>query len=46
MLERLLDVISFEAPDRAGEHVTINAAYVDKHMGELVTNDDLTKYIL
>ena len=46
VLERLLDVISFEAPDRGGEHVTIDAAYVDEHMGELVTNDDLTKYIL
>lgn len=46
VMERLLDVISFEAPDRAGDNVVIDAAYVDEHMGELVSNDDLTKYIL
>jgi len=46
VMERLLDVISFEAPDRAGHNVVIDAAYVDEHMGELVSNDDLTKYIL
>jgi ATP-dependent HslUV protease ATP-binding subunit HslU len=46
VLERLLDVISFDAPERAGEHVVIDAAYVDAHMGELIANDDLTKYIL
>ena len=46
VLERLLDVVSFEAPDRAGESVVIDAGYVEDHMGELVANDDLTKYIL
>ena len=46
VLERLLDVVSFEAPDRAGESVLVDAAYVDEHMGALVSNDDLTKYIL
>ena len=46
VLERLLDVISFEAPDRAGESALIDAAYVDQHLGELLTNDDFTKYIL
>ena len=46
VLERLLDVISFEAPDRAGESAVIDATYVDEHLGELLTNDDLAKYIL
>ena len=46
VLERLLDVVSFEAPDRAGETVLIDAAYVDTHLGELLTNDDFAKYIL
>ena len=46
VLERLVEVISFEAPDRAGEVVTIDATYVDEHLGELLTNDDLAKYIL
>jgi len=46
VMERLLDVISFEAPDRSGETVTIDAAYVEEHLGQLVTDDDLSRYIL
>jgi ATP-dependent HslUV protease ATP-binding subunit HslU len=36
VLERLLDVLSYEAPDRGGQQVLIDRAYVDEHMGELV----------
>ena len=46
VLERLLEVISFEAADRAGESVTIDSAYVDEHLGELVDDEDLSRYIL
>ena len=46
VLERLLDNISFEAPDHAGEEIRVDAAYVDEHLGNLLVNDDLTKYIL
>ena len=46
VLERLLDIISFEAPDHAGQEIRIDAAYVDEHIGNLLVNDDLTKYIL
>ncbi len=46
VLERLLDNISFEAPDRAGQEIRIDAAYVDEHLGELLASDDLTRYIL
>ncbi len=46
VLERLLEVISFEAADRGGESVTINAGYVDEHLGELVKDEDLSRYIL
>jgi len=46
VLERLLDTISFEAPDHSGEKIEIDAAYVDEHLGTLLANDDLTKYIL
>ncbi len=46
VLERLLEIVSFEAPDRAGETVAIDAAYVDGHLGDLVRDDDLAKYIL
>jgi len=46
VLERLLDNISFEAPDHAGEEIQLDATYVDEHLGSLLANDDLTKYIL
>jgi len=45
VLERLLDTLSFEAPDKAGQ-VTIDRAYVDEHLGELVQDPDLSRYIL
>ena len=46
VLERLLDTLSFEAPDRDGQQVTIDRAYVDAHLGELVQDPDLSRYIL
>ncbi len=46
VLERLLDTISFEAPDHSGQEIQIDAAYVDEHLGSLLANDDLAKYIL
>ena len=46
VLERLLDVISYEAPDRSGETFEIDASYVDEHLEALAGNDDLSRYIL
>jgi ATP-dependent HslUV protease ATP-binding subunit HslU len=46
VLERLLDSLSYEAPDRDGETLAIDAAYVNKHLGELVKDPDLSRYIL
>ncbi|MFT3761419.1 MAG: ATP-dependent protease ATPase subunit HslU [Pseudoxanthomonas sp.] len=46
VLERLLDTLSFEAPDRDGQKVAIDRAYVDAHLGELVQDPDLSRYIL
>jgi ATP-dependent HslUV protease ATP-binding subunit HslU len=46
ILERLLDTLSYEAPDRGGAKVTIDRAYVDQHLGELVQDPDLSRYIL
>ncbi len=45
VLERLLDTLSFEAPDKGGT-VTIDRDYVDAHLGELVKDQDLSRYIL
>ena len=46
IMERLLDTISFEAPDRSGESVKLDAAYVNDHLDELAGNEDLSRYIL
>jgi len=46
VLERLLDTLSYEAPDRDGQSVAIDRAYVDAHLGELVQDPDLSRYIL
>jgi ATP-dependent HslUV protease ATP-binding subunit HslU len=46
VMERLLEAVSFEASDRAGVTITIDAPYVDGTLGELVRDQDLTRYIL
>lgn len=46
MLERLLETVSFEASDRGGETIVINADYVNEHLDELAENEDYARYIL
>jgi ATP-dependent HslUV protease ATP-binding subunit HslU len=46
VMERVLDEISFSAPDRNGDTVKIDAAYVHKHIGDLAKNADLSRFIL
>lgn len=46
VLERLLEEISFSAPDRSGDTITIDAAYVQEKVGALAANADLSKFIL
>jgi ATP-dependent HslUV protease ATP-binding subunit HslU len=46
VMERVLDDVSFTATDRSGETVTIDAAFVQKHVGDLAKNADLSKFIL
>lgn len=46
VMERLLEVVSFEASDMAGQSVTINTEYVNEHLGELSKDEDLSQYIL
>jgi ATP-dependent HslUV protease ATP-binding subunit HslU len=46
VMERVLDDISFAATDRSGETVTIDAAYVQEHIGDLAKNADLSRFIL
>jgi ATP-dependent HslUV protease ATP-binding subunit HslU len=46
VMERLLDDISFDAPDLATKTLTIDEAYVDRMLADVVKNEDLTRYIL
>lgn len=46
VLERLLDTISYDAPDQSGSSITITGEYVQEHLGELVKDEDLSQYIL
>ena len=46
VMERLLEEISYEAPDKSGASITIDAAYVDNSLGELAEDEDLSRYIL
>ncbi len=46
VLERLLETISFDAPERSGEMITVDSAYVDQQLGEVARDEDLSRYIL
>ncbi len=46
VMERVLDDVSFSAPDRSGETVKIDAAFVEKNIGDLAKNADLSRFIL
>jgi ATP-dependent HslUV protease ATP-binding subunit HslU len=46
VMERVLDEISFHAPDRGGSAVMIDSSYVQEHVGDLAANTDLSRYIL
>jgi ATP-dependent HslUV protease ATP-binding subunit HslU len=46
IMERLLEELSFDAPQRQGETITINAAYVNQRLEEVADDEDLSKYIL
>jgi ATP-dependent HslUV protease ATP-binding subunit HslU len=46
VMERVLDDVSFSAPDRSGDTVKIDAAYVQQHVGDLAKNADLSRFIL
>ena len=46
VLERLLDTVSFDAPEQPGTRIVIDAAYVGRHLDALVRDEDLSRYIL
>jgi ATP-dependent HslUV protease ATP-binding subunit HslU len=46
VMERLLEIVSFEATDKSGQTVHVDLEYVNKNLGKLIADDDLTRYIL
>jgi len=46
VMERLLETISFEASDKSGTKLTVDADYVNDHLAELAQDEDLSRYIL
>jgi ATP-dependent HslUV protease ATP-binding subunit HslU len=46
VMERLLEQVSFEAADKDGSSVVVDAAFVEHSLGELVQDEDLSRYIL
>jgi ATP-dependent HslUV protease ATP-binding subunit HslU len=46
VMERVLDEVSFTAADRSGEKVRIDADFVERHIGDLAANADLSRFIL
>jgi len=46
VLERVFEELSFSAPDRGGEGVTVDADFVEKNLGELSRSSDLSRYVL
>jgi len=46
VMERVFEELSFTAPDRAGEEIIVNAAFVDANLGELMKSADVSRYVL
>lgn len=46
VMEKLLEEVSFDAEDRNGETVTVDAAYVDKQLSSIARDTDLSRYVL
>ncbi len=46
VLERVFEKLSFEAPDRSGDHVTVDSDFVELHLGELSRSSDISRYVL
>ncbi|MEL6570484.1 MAG: ATP-dependent protease ATPase subunit HslU [Pseudomonadota bacterium] len=46
VMERVFEDLSFTAPDKAGEAITVDAAFVEEHLGELARSTDISRYVL
>ena len=46
IIERVFEDLSFEAPDQSGQTITIDQAYVEAHLADLIKSSDLSRYVL
>ena len=46
VMERVFEELSFDAPDQSGQEIEVNAAFVDKNLGELARSTDVSRYVL
>ena len=46
VMERVFEELSFTAPDRSGDQVTVDAGFVERHLGSLAQSADLSRYVL
>jgi len=46
VLERVFEDLSFTAPDRGGETITVDSGFVETHLGELAKSADISRYVL
>ena len=45
-MERVFEDLSFDAPDKSGQSVTVDDAFVEEHLGELSRSTDMSRYVL
>ena len=46
VMERVFEELSFTAPDRSGDQITVDASFVETHLGALAASTDLSRYVL
>ena len=46
VMERVFEEVSFDAPDRSGQEITVDADFVERNLGELTRSTDLSRYVL
>ena len=46
VIERVFEELSFSAPDRSGEEIVVNSAFVETNLGELAKSMDVSRYVL
>ena len=46
VMERVFEDLSFQAPDKSGSEISVDASFVEEHLGDLSRSTDLSRYVL